>query len=76
MNSALDRVKEEKKNLDEKIEKLGVLLGKIKSDDFPNHRELQKKMSGEQKKMLKKQYSVMKEYSRILGKRIKIWIEE
>ena len=57
-----------------KLKKLGVLVGKVKNDDFPNHAKLL--VSNEQKKLLKKQHFVMKEYSRILEKRIKIWIEE
>ena len=51
-------------------------IGKVKNDDFPNHAKLLESLSNEQKKLLKKQYFVMKEYSRILEKRIKIWIEE
>lgn len=76
MSTAKDRVKEEKEELDKKIEKLNNLLGKVKSDDWETHRKLLDSLSNEQKKLLRKQLKVMKEYSRILEKRIKIWIEE
>ena len=76
MSTAKDRVKEEKEELDKKIEKLNNLLGKVKSDDWEAHRKLLDSLSNEQKKLLRKQLKVMKEYSRILEKRIKIWIEE
>ena len=33
-------------------------------------------LSGEQKKLLKKQLKVMKTYSHILSKRLKIWTDE
>lgn len=76
MNTAKDRVKEEKEELDKKIEKLNNLIGKVKSDDWEAHKKLLESLSNEQKKLLRKQLKIMKEYSRILEKRIKIWIEE
>ena len=76
MNTAKDRVKEEKEELDKKIEKLNNLIGKVKSDDWEAHKKLLESLSNEQKKLLRKQLKIMKEYSRILEKRIKIWLEE
>lgn len=76
MNTAKDRVKEEKEELDKKIEKLNNLIGKVKSDDWEAHKKLLESLSNEQKKLLRKQLKIMKEYSRILEKRIKIWVEE
>jgi hypothetical protein len=43
---------------------------------MPNHQKLLDSLSGEQKKLLKKQYSIQKEYIRILEKRLKLWTEE
>lgn len=74
--TAKGRVQIELKDLQEKNEKLGSLLGKIKSDNMPNHQKLLDSLSGEQKKLLKKQYSIQKEYIRILEKRLKLWTEE
>ena len=74
--TAKGRVQIELKELQEKNEKLGSLLGKIKSDNMPNHQKLLDSLSGEQKKLLKKQYSIQKEYIRILEKRLKLWMEE
>ena len=76
MNTAKDRVKEEKEELDKKIEKLNNLIGKVKSNDWVAHKKLLESLSNEQKKLLRKQLKIMKEYSRILEKRIKIWVEE
>lgn len=76
MITAKDRVKEEKEELDKKIEKLTNLIGKVKSDDWEAHKKLLESLSNEQKKLLRKQLKIMKEYSRILEKRIKIWVEE
>ena len=74
--TAKGRVQIELKELQEKNEKLGSLLGKIKSANMPNHQKLLDSLSGEQKKLLKKQYSIQKEYIRILEKRLKLWTEE
>lgn len=74
--TAKGRVQIELKELQEKNEKLGSLLGKIKSDNMPNHQKLLDSLSGEQKKLLKKQYSIQKEYIHILEKRLKLWTEE
>lgn len=76
MNTAKDRIKEEKEELDKKIEKLNNLIGKVKSNDWEAHKKLLESLSNEQKKLLRKQLKIMKEYSRILEKRIKIWVEE
>ena len=74
--TALDRVKNEKAELDEKIEKLSNLLGKVRTENWEAHKKLLDKLTNEQKKLLAKQLKVMKEYSKILGKRIKIWVDE
>ena len=74
--TALDRVKKEKKDLDTKIEKLSNLLGKVRTENWEAHKKLLDSLTNEQKKLLAKQLKVMKEYSKILGKRIKIWVEE
>lgn len=76
MSTAKDRVKKELEELEIKIEKLGNLLGKVKSSDFPNHEELLKKMPNEQKNLLKKQYRYMKGYAHTLKRRLAIWIDE
>lgn len=70
------RVEIELDDLKTKNEKLGNLLGKVKTKDFPNHQKLLDKMSNEQKNLLKKQYKVQKEYIRILEKRLRIWVDE
>lgn len=74
--TAKERVQIELDDLREKNEKLGCLLGKIKSNNWEAHKKLLDKLSNEQKKLLKKQYSIQKEYIRILEKRLKIWAEE
>ena len=74
--TALDRVKNEKAELDEKIEKLSNLLGKVRTENWEAHKKLLDKLTNEQKKLLAKQLKVMKEYSKILSKRIKIWVDE
>ena len=74
--TALDRVKIERDELEQKIEKLSNLLGKVKSDNWEAHKKLLDSLSNEQKKMLTKQLKVMKEYKRILDKRIKLWVIE
>lgn len=74
--TALDRVKKEKKDLDTRMEKLANLIGKVRGEEWEAHKKLFESLSGEQKKLLVKQYKVMKEYSRILEKRIRLWIEE
>lgn len=74
--SAKDRVKKEMLDLDEKIFKLENFLGKVQSNNAPNHEKLLNSLSGEQKKLLKKQLKIMKTYSHILSKRLKIWTDE
>ena len=74
--SAKDRLKKEMLDLDEKIFKLENFLGKVQSNNAPNHEKLLNSLSGEQKKLLKKQLKVMKTYSHILSKRLKIWTDE
>lgn len=74
--SARDRVKKEMLDLDEKILKLENFLGKVSTNNAPNHEKLLNSLSGEQKKLLKKQLKVMKTYSHILSKRLKIWTDE
>jgi hypothetical protein len=74
--TAKGRVQAELEDLKNKNQKLGCLLGKIKSDNWSAHQKLLSSLSNEQKKLLKKQYSIQKEYIRILEKRLKIWVEE
>ena len=74
--TALDRVKIERDELEQKIEKLSNLLGKVKSDNWEAYKKLLDSLSNEQKKLLTKQLKVMKEYKRILDKRIKLWVIE
>ena len=74
--TALDRVKIERDELEQKIEKLSNLRGKVKSDNWEAHKKLLDSLSNEQKKLLAKQLKVMKEYKRILDKRIKLWVIE
>ena len=74
--SAKDRVKKEMLDLDEKIFKLENFLGKVQSNNAPNHEKLLNSLCGEQKKLLRKQLKVMKTYSHILSKRLKIWTDE
>lgn len=74
--TAKGRVQIELEELKTRNEKLGNLLGKVRSENWDAHKKLLDKMSGEQKKLLAKQYRVQKEYIRILEKRLKIWTEE
>lgn len=74
--TALDRVKIERDELTAKIEKLSNLLGKVRSENWEAHQKLLNSLSNEQKKLLAKQLKVMKEYKRILDKRIILWVEE
>ena len=74
--TAKGRVQQELEELRTRNQKLGCLLGKIKSDTWVAHQKLLNSLSNEQKKLLKKQYAVQKEYIRILEKRLKIWVEE
>lgn len=74
--TAKERVQIELSELKERNEKLGNLLGKVKSDNIPNHQKLLDSLSNEQKKLLAKQFKVQKEYIRILEKRLKIWVDE
>lgn len=74
--TAKGRVQIELEELKERNEKLGNLLGKVKSENMPNHQKLLDSLSNEQKKLLKKQFKVQKEYIRILEKRLKIWVDE
>jgi hypothetical protein len=74
--TAKGRVQQELEELRTRNQKLGCLLGKIKSDNWAAHQKLLNSLSNEQKKLLKKQYAVQKEYIRILEKRLKIWVEE
>ena len=66
--TALDRVKIERDELEQKIEKLSNLLGKVKSDNWEAHKKLLDSLSNEQRKLLAKQLKVMKEYKRILNR--------
>lgn len=74
--SAKGRVQIELEELKERNEKLGNLLGKVKSENMPNRQKLLDSLSNEQKKLLAKQFKVQKEYIRILEKRLKIWVDE
>ena len=48
-DNAKRRVKNEKKVLDERIEKLSNLPGKVKSDNWQEHQKLLESLSKEQK---------------------------
>jgi hypothetical protein len=74
--TAKDRVKIERDELSKKIEKLENLVGKVKTGNMPNHQKLLDSLSNEQKKLLRKQLKVMKEYRHILERRLSIWQEE
>lgn len=74
--TAKGRVQIELDELKERNEKLGNLLGKVKSENMPNHQKLLDSLSNEQKKLLAKQFKIQKEYIRILEKRLKIWVDE
>lgn len=74
--TAKGRVELELLELKAKNAKLADLLGKVKSENWESHKKLLNSLSNEQKKLLKKQYRVQKEYIRILEKRLKIWVEE
>lgn len=74
--TAKDRVKNERDELSRKIEKLENLVGKVKANNMPNHQKLLDSLSNEQKKLLRKQLKVMKEYRHILERRLAIWQEE
>ncbi len=74
--TAKERVQIELSELKDRNEKLGNLLGKVKSDNMPNHQKLLDSLSNEQKKLLAKQFKVQREYIRILEKRLKIWVDE
>ena len=74
--SAKGRVQIELEELKERNERLGNLLGKVKSENMPNHQKLLDSLSNEQKKLLAKQFKVQKEYIRILEKRLRIWVDE
>ncbi len=76
ITTAKGRVQLELEELRVRNEKLGNLLGKIKSENWEAHKKLLDKLSNEQKKLLKEQYRVQKDYIRILEKRLKIWTEE
>lgn len=74
--TAKDRVKIERDELSKKIEKLENLVGKVKANNMPNHQKLLDSLSNEQKKLLRKQLKIMKEYRHILERRLSIWQEE
>ena len=62
--------------LTERNEKLGNLLGKIKSENWEAHQKLLNSLNGEQKKLLAKQYMIQKKLMHILKRRLEIWTEE
>lgn len=74
--TAKERVKIELDELTERNVKLGNLLGKIKSENWEAHQKLLNSLSGEQKKLLAKQYVVQKKLMHILKRRLDIWTEE
>lgn len=75
-NTAKSRVQAKLDELRTDTEKLGNLIGKVRSDNWKTHQKLLDKLSNEQKKMLSKQYRVQKELIRILEKRLKLWVDE
>ena len=74
--TAKERVRADRDELQQKIEKLENLLGKVRSENWEAHQKLLNSLSNEQKKLLRKQLRIMKEYKRILDKRLAIWVEE
>lgn len=74
--TAKERVQEERAELQAKICKLENLLGKVKTNNMPNHDKLLKSMSKEQRKLLAKQLRIMKDYEHILKRRLDLWIDE
>lgn len=74
--TAKERCKKERDDLVKKIEKLENLFGKVKTGNWKAHEKLLNSLSNEQKKLMKKQLRVMKEYKHILDKRLAIWVEE
>ena len=74
--TAKERVKIELDELTERNEKLGDLLGKIKSENWEAHQKLLNSLNGEQKKLLAKQYITQKKLMHILKRRLEIWTEE
>ena len=74
--TAKERVKIELDELTERNEKLGNLLGKIKSENWEAHQKLLNSLNGEQKKLLAKQYITQKKLMHILKRRLEIWTEE
>ena len=75
-NTAKSRVQAKLDELRTDTEKLGNLIGKVRSDNWKTHQKLLDKLSNEQKKMMSKQYRVQKELIRILEKRLKLWVDE
>ena len=74
--TAKERVKEELRELTERNEKLGNLLGKIKSDNWESHKKLLDSLSGEQKKLLSSQFMLQRKLIHVLKRRLDIWTEE
>lgn len=74
--TAKGRVQQELEYIRERNQKLGCLLGKIKSDNWVAHQKLLNSLSNEQKKLLKKRYAIQKDYIRNIEKYLKIWVEE
>ena len=74
--TAKGRVQAKLDELRADTEKLGNLLGKVRSENWKGHEKLLEKLSGEQKKLLAKQYRTQKELIRIYEKRLKLWTEE
>lgn len=66
MEAYQGRVVEEKRELDEKLERLSVLIG---SDRF-------QELSVAECKRLVLQFSIMQEYARVLGERISAFMKE
>ena len=69
--TAKERVKIELDELTERNEKLGNLLGKIKSDNWEAHQKLLNSLNGEQKKLLAKQYMIQKNLCIFLNEGLK-----
>ena len=74
--TAKDRLKAYRDDLVERNQKLGCLLGKIKSDNWEAHKKLLNSLSNEQKKLMKKQYSQEKGIIHTLNRRLATWVEE
>ena len=76
LTTAKDRLKAYRDDLMERNQKLGCLLGKIKSDNWEAHKKLLNSLTNEQKKLMKKQYKEERSLIHTLNRRLTLWVEE